>query len=84
MGGSIWSIPNANAKLSEVLRRARAGERQVIGEKDPCVVLSPGEYEDLQRKAGEIHLGRWLAEHAPKTDFEPPPRSGGRRNALEA
>jgi prevent-host-death family protein len=83
MSASIWSIPNAKAKLSEVLRRARAGERQVIGEKDPCVVLSLAEFENLQRKAGEIHLGRWLAEHAPKADFEPPPRSGGRRNAFE-
>jgi prevent-host-death family protein len=83
MGASIWSIPNAKAKLSEVLRRAREGERQVIGDKDPCVVLSLADHEELQRKAGDIHLGRWLTEYAPKTDFEPPPRSGGRRNFFE-
>lgn len=84
MPSKIWSVPDAKAKLSEVLRRAREGERQVIGTQEQCVVLSMAEFNDLQRRAGEIHLGRWLVDNAPRgSDFEPPPRSAGRPNAFE-
>ncbi|WP_448950542.1 type II toxin-antitoxin system prevent-host-death family antitoxin [Labrys neptuniae] len=80
----VWSVPDAKAKLSEILRRARDGERQVIGAQDPCVLLSMAEFEDLQRKAGAIHLGQWLVENAPRgVAFEPPPRSSGRPNAFD-
>ncbi|OYX00519.1 type II toxin-antitoxin system prevent-host-death family antitoxin [Bosea sp. (in: a-proteobacteria)] len=82
---SIWSVPDAKAKLSELLRRARKGESQVIGTQDPCVVLSMAEFNELQRKAGEVHLGRWLVENTPRgLDFEVPERSSGRRNLFEA
>jgi prevent-host-death family protein len=83
MTATIWSIPEAKARLSEILRRARAGENQVIGAKDPCVVLAKSKYDDLRRKAGKVHLGRWLVQHAPKVDFDPPERTSGRPNAFE-
>lgn len=74
-----WSIPDAKARLSEILRRARSGERQVIGTQDPCIVLSLDDFKALQAKAGEVHPGRWLVENAPRdAAFELPSRSGDR------
>lgn len=76
---AIWSVPDAKARLSELLRRARAGERQIIGSQNPCVVLSLDDFKDLQTKAGEAHPGRWLIRNAPRgADFEPPSRSDDR------
>ena len=81
---TVWSIPDAKSKLSEVLRRARNGERQIIGTQNPCIVLSMKQYEELQRASGEVHLGRWLVSNAPYgIEFEAPHRSGGRPNAFE-
>jgi prevent-host-death family protein len=40
-----WSVADAKAHLSEILRRARAGEPQIVGTQDPCVVISMREYE---------------------------------------
>jgi prevent-host-death family protein len=85
MASKVWSVPDAKAKLSEVLRRAKAGERQVIGTQDQCVVLSMADFSELQRKAGEIHLGRWLTDNAPRgVELEVPTRrSSGRPNAFD-
>lgn len=80
----IWSVPDAKSKLSELLRRARKGENQIIGTQEPCVVLSMAEFNELQRKAGDVHLGRWLVENTPRgLEFEVPERSSGRRNSFE-
>jgi prevent-host-death family protein len=84
VAATVWSVPDAKSKLSEILRRAREGERQIIGTLEPCVVLSMAEFEDLQRKVGDVHLGRWLIDHTPRDlDFEPPSRSDDRPNAFE-
>lgn len=81
----IWSVLDAKSKLSELLRRARGGESQVIGTQEPCVVLSMAAFDELQRKAGDVHLGRWLVENTPRgIDFDSPERSSGRRNLFEA
>lgn len=72
----MWSVQQAKARLSEVMRRARAGEPQVIGSRDPCVVISARQF-----KAGRPgkHLGRWLIESAPRGALiELPPRSSKR------
>ena len=58
-----WTVQNAKSHLSEILRRARAGELQRIGEKEPCVVVSEKAWAALQ---GGKHLGRWLVENAPR------------------
>jgi len=84
MSNAVWSIAEAKAKLSEILRRARVGEPQVIGAQDPCVVLSMTAFADLQRKAEKTHLGRWLLDNTPKVDFEAPERSAPRANPFEA
>src|SRR4029453_12835566 len=43
LGGPMaktWTVQDAKAQLSELLRRARAGEPQRIGMTDACVVVS--------------------------------------------
>jgi len=59
----MWTVQEAKAKLSEVLDRARAGEAQVIGARDPCVVVSMEEYKRLTRREEEPHMGKWLVEN---------------------
>jgi prevent-host-death family protein len=59
----MWSVQDAKSRLSEVLRRARAGEPQTIGTQEPCVVLSA---DDYAKSTGRIHLGRFLIESAPR------------------
>jgi hypothetical protein len=80
----VWSVADAKSRLSEILWRARGGEAQIIGTQDPCVVLSMGAFADLERKAGQVHLGRWLVEHAPKVEFEAPERKADDRNLFES
>jgi hypothetical protein len=58
------------------MRRARAGEPQVIGARDPVVVVSAKDFETSRPKK---HLGRWLVESAPRgAPIELPPRDFGR------
>ncbi|HTT84102.1 MAG TPA: type II toxin-antitoxin system prevent-host-death family antitoxin [Rhizomicrobium sp.] len=83
MAHRVWSVSDAKTKLSEILRRARVGEAQVIGTQDPCVVLSMTDFADLERKAGQVHLGRWLVEHTPKVEFEAPERKARDRNLFK-
>ena len=72
----MWSVPEAKARLSEVLRRARAGEPQVIGQQQPCVVISEAEYRLLRP---EKHLRQFLASTAPRAGgLKLPPRRSRR------
>ncbi len=59
----MWTVQEAKAKLSEVLERARAGEAQVIGARDPCVVVSMEDYKRLTRREEEPLMGKWLVEN---------------------
>jgi prevent-host-death family protein len=69
----MWTVEEAKSKLSEVLRRARAGEPQVIGQLNPCVVISEPEFEALRAGAS---LGKFLLETAPRgEDIELPRRN---------
>lgn len=70
-----WTVQDAKAQLSELLRRARAGEPQRIGVTDACVVVSERDWAALQAS----DLGAWLVESAPRgDDIKLPPR-GSRR-----
>ncbi|OWJ65637.1 type II toxin-antitoxin system prevent-host-death family antitoxin [Inquilinus limosus] len=60
----MWTVEDAKVHLSEILRRARAGEPQVIGTRDPCVVISAEAFAALTRPDDQ-HLGCWLIQHAP-------------------
>lgn len=59
----MWTVQDAKAKLSNLLQRARDGEPQIIGAKDPCVIISLEEYQQLKGSNDEPHLGRWLVEN---------------------
>jgi prevent-host-death family protein len=55
-------VQDAKARLSELLRRARAGEPQRIGlSEDACVVISAKAWRALHPSA----LGDWLVDSAP-------------------
>jgi prevent-host-death family protein len=75
----MWTVQEAKAKLSQVLQRARAGEPQVIGAQEPCVVISLDEYKRLTARAEEPHPGKWLVENlAGLGEIELPPRDDSR------
>jgi prevent-host-death family protein len=75
-----WSVAEAKAKLSEILRLARAGEPQIIGSEEPCVVVSAAEFEQFWQPR---HLGRFLIETAPRgLELELPPRDNDRADPL--
>lgn len=57
-----WSVQTAKAKLSRLLALARAGEPQVIGMENGCVVVSEAAWAAHQGKS----LGPWLVSSAPR------------------
>jgi prevent-host-death family protein len=73
-----WTVQAAKARLSELLRRARAGEAQRIGVTDACVVISEKRWAALRTTDD---LGAWLVDSAPLGhDIELPPRGSRREN----
>jgi len=75
----MWTVQEAKAKLSNVLKRAHDGEPQIIGAKDSCVVISVDKYKRLKALENKPHGGRWLVEHfAGLGEIELPPRDEGR------
>ncbi len=57
-----WTVQDAKAHLSELLRRARAGVPQRVGTTDAaCVIVSARAWESLHPSA----LGSWLVDNAP-------------------
>lgn len=62
----IWTVRNAKAKLSEVLRCAREDGPQRIGERDTYIVITEAEWERLNTP--KPHLGAWLLENMPKLE----------------
>jgi prevent-host-death family protein len=73
-----WSVQAAKAKLSEILRRARAGEPQLIGTEEPCVVVSEQAWRRATKSGDDF--GRWLVKTAPRgAPLDIPRRAGTRR-----
>lgn len=71
-----WTVQDAKAQLSEILRRARAGEPQRIGVNDACIVVSEQQWLKFQPQK---HLGEWLVESAPRgAELELPSRDHDR------
>jgi hypothetical protein len=78
----VWSVVDAKAKLSEILRLAREGRPQAIGADDPCMVVSASEFERYWRPD---HLGKFLIESAPRgIEFELPSRADDRTGDIFA
>ena len=56
-----WTVAEAKAQLSEVMRRARSDGPQYIGSKSPCVVISEEEWQRLTQATPK--LGDWLVQN---------------------
>jgi prevent-host-death family protein len=76
MADDAWTVQDAKAQLSELLRRARAGAPQRIGMTDEaCMVVSAKAWEALHPSS----LGSWLVDNAPVgEELERPARSSRR------
>ena len=74
-----WTVADAKAKLSEVLRNAQNQGPQCIGTKNPCYVISKKDWENLTGQ--EQNLGNWLLENFTNIgEIELPDRSDPPRN----
>lgn len=60
----IWTVAEAKARLSEVLRRAEEEGPQRIGTRKPFFVVSESAW--LSHVRPRESLGRWLVEHVPR------------------
>ena len=71
-----WTISEAKARLSEVLRLAQEEGAQYIGTKKTFVVIPEEEWHLLKAlKEPKKPLGTWLIENMPTlTEFELPDR----------
>ena len=70
-----WTVQDAKAHLSEVLRRARGGEPQRIGLRGGCVVVSELAWA---ARSGQ-RLGTWLVDGAPRGEPLPDTPRASRR-----
>ena len=69
----IWTVAEAKARLSEVLRRAEEEGPQRIGTRKPFFVVSESAW--LSHVQPPESLGRWLVERVPRgADLEVPGR----------
>lgn len=76
---AAWTVAEAKARLSEVLRRAREEGPQQIGKQRRYVLVPLEEWKALV--GPEMPFGEWLVENAPRcwADFELPSRDDGDR-----
>ena len=74
----VWTVAEAKARLSEILRLAEEEGPQRIGVRNSFVLVP----EQMWRERGEeprIPLGRWLVENMPRgTNLEIPDRHSNR------
>ncbi|MGF1463609.1 MAG: type II toxin-antitoxin system prevent-host-death family antitoxin [Maricaulaceae bacterium] len=78
---NVWTVSDAKARLSEVLRLAREEGPQRIGAREPVVVVSEAEWRRLN--APKPHLGAWLVANMPKgLDLDLPSRVDRNREPL--
>ncbi|WMS45343.1 type II toxin-antitoxin system prevent-host-death family antitoxin (plasmid) [Acuticoccus sp. MNP-M23] len=61
----VWTITEAKARLSEVLRRAEEDGPQRIGARRGYIVMSEAEWLRLQ--SPRPRLGHWLVENLQQT-----------------
>ena len=73
--GRVWTVAEAKAKLSEVLRLAEEEGPQRIGTRRPFVVVPESVWQEREGPP-RMPLGRWLIENMPRgTNLEIPERS---------
>ena len=75
--GRVWTVSEAKAKLSEILRLAETEGPQRIGARKTFVVVQAAAWED--KVAPRIPLGQWLVENLPSgVDLDLPSRASTR------
>lgn len=75
-----WTVQAAKAQISELMRRARAGEPQRIGTSEPCILVSEAQWLAC---AQHDSIGAWLVQSAPAGDaLELPSRQSLRPDPL--
>ena len=62
-----WTVADAKAQLSHILRCAEREGPQRVGRHRTFVIVPEQLWED--RSSSEVSLGRWLIEHMPR-DYE--------------
>ena len=73
----VWTVAEAKARLSEVLRLAETQGPQRIGARKPFVVVPESTWQ--AQMADRQPLGRWLLDNMPRgTDLEVPDRRSSR------
>lgn len=83
-----WTIQDAKAQLSEILRRVRSGNPQVIGRQDKYVVLTEEHYrrmKDDRNPSSPSTIGKKLLLLSPRVDtFDLPPRDTSRPDPFDS
>ena len=74
----VWTVAEAKARLSEILRLAEEEGPQRIGTRKSFVVVPASVWADKTQP--RKHLGRWLVENTPRgTNLEVPRQRGSHR-----
>ncbi len=74
----VWTISEAKARLSEILRLAEEEGPQRIGKRKSFVVVPASTW--AEKTQPRKHFGRWLVENTPRgTNLEVPRQRGSRR-----
>ena len=74
----VWTVAEAKAKLSEILRLAEEEGPQRIGKRKSFIVMPASLWEEKTRPRKP--LGRWLVENTPRgTNLEVPDRRSSRK-----
>lgn len=74
----VWTVADAKARLSEILRLAEEEGPQRIGTRRPFVVVPEREWE--ARASSRTPLGRWLVDNVPRgVNLDIPARRDSRR-----
>ena len=69
----VWTVAEAKARLSEILRLAETEGPQCIGARKPFIVVPAQVW--AERESPRTPLGRWLIENTPRgTNLEIPSR----------
>ena len=60
----VWTVAEAKARLSEILRLAESEGPQQIGIRNPCVVVPADAW--YAKSPQRMPLGQWLIENVPR------------------
>ncbi len=71
-----WTVAEAKARLSEILRLAKEEGPQRIGRRERFVVVPERLWQEREPEPDDMHMGRWLVANMTRgTNLEIPDRS---------